>query len=304
DFKAFDDPAAAHEWLSRYKGDYPLVIKADGLAAGKGVLICENEKEARDAVRRVMVNKDFGKAGDWLLIEEFLQGEEASVLAFCDGHRAVLMPPARDYKRALDGDRGLNTGGMGAYSPTSHIHPALLEEIETTIIQPVLDGIRREGAPYRGVLYAGLMLTENGPKLLEINCRFGDPETQVVLPRLYSDLFPVLLACARGDLGRTEIQWADVAAVTVVLCSGGYPGAYKKGLEIKGLEDAARQEGVIVFHAGTRREGDKVLTAGGRVLNVTALGSNLETARKRAYEAAGRIRFEGMQLRTDIALNA
>jgi phosphoribosylamine--glycine ligase len=294
----------AGRWLEAYAGPYPLVLKADGLAAGKGVLICETRAEALAGAARILVEHEFGAAGDTLVIEEFLEGEEASLLAFCDGERALLMPPARDHKRALDGDLGPNTGGMGAYCPSPHLDAELQRYALEAVILPSLRGMAAEGCPYRGVLYAGLMLTADGPKVLEFNCRFGDPETQVVLPRMTSDLLPVLSACAAGRLGGTEVAWSDQSCVTVVLCSEGYPGCTQKGREIHGLEEAGRETGIVVFHAGTRREGDRVLTAGGRVLDVTALGADLATARSRAYAAAARIRFEGMQYRQDIAGSA
>ncbi len=298
---AFTEVGAARAWLDAYTGAFPLVLKADGLAAGKGVLICEDAAQAREALAAIMERREFGEAGDALVVEEFLEGEEASLLAFCDGTRAVLMPAARDHKRALDGDRGPNTGGMGAYCPSNHVGTELQGEVLRTIVLPALRGMASEGHPYRGVLYAGLMLTRSGPKVLEFNCRFGDPETQAVLPRLASDLLPILAGCARGELSPAAVEWARTACVTVVLCSGGYPGPYAKDKEIRGVEEAATVPGVVVFHAGTRREKDRLLTAGGRVLDVTALGHDLRTARSRAYEAAARIRFEGVQYRRDIA---
>lgn len=303
DYWVFDNAGAANSWLESYKGRFPLVLKADGLAAGKGVLICNDASEAKEGIASVMERKEFGPAGDRLVIEEFLRGEEVSVLAFCDGKRALLMPAARDYKRALDRDEGLNTGGMGAYCPSARVGKALQGEVLKNIMEPVLSGMSKEGASYRGVLYAGLMLTESGPKVLEFNCRFGDPETQAVLPRLSSDLLPVLMACARGDLSDLELSWSEESSVAVVLCSEGYPGHYPKGREITGVAEAEKSMGVLVFHAGTKREGGRLLTSGGRVLNVVALASDVATARRRAYEAAERIRFEGMHYRKDIAEN-
>lgn len=298
---SFTDGPAALEWVAAYRGEYPLVVKADGLAAGKGVLICETQAQAKEAVEQIMVRREFGGAGETVVIEEFLRGEEASLLAFCDGERAVLMPPARDHKRAFDGDKGPNTGGMGAFCPSPSVDVALQRQVLETVMLPTLRGMAAEGSPFRGVLYAGLMLTEQGPKVLEFNCRFGDPETQVVLPRLDCDLLPILLACAKGRLDEVEVTWARGSCATVVLCSKGYPGDYPKGLEIRGLEEAGAEPGVVVFHAGTRRDGDRVLTAGGRVLNVTAFGTTLAQARERAYAAAAKIRFDGMQFRNDIA---
>ena len=300
---AFDNAPAAYSWLASYGGPFPLVLKADGLAAGKGVLICKDAAEARGGIASVMEEKEFGSAGETLVVEEFLRGEEVSVLAFCDGKKALLMPPARDYKRALDHDDGLNTGGMGAYCPSSRVSKELQEEVVKKIMEPVLSGMAEEGAPFRGVLYAGLMLTESGPKVLEFNCRFGDPETQAVLPRISSDLLPVLMACARGDLSDVELSLSSESSVVVALCSEGYPGHYPKGREITGLAEAEKSMGVLVFHAGTKREGGRLLTAGGRVINVVALASDIATARRRAYEAAERIRFEGMHYRKDVAEN-
>lgn len=297
----FTDGAEARRWLEAYAGPFPLVLKADGLAAGKGVLICEDRAGALDGAARVLEAKEFGEAGHTLVVEEYLRGEEASLLAFCDGERAVLMPPARDHKRVHDGDLGPNTGGMGAFCPSPAVSPGLQRQVLETVLLPTLRGMAAGGAPYRGVLYAGLMLTAEGPKVLEFNCRFGDPETQVVLPRLASDLLPLLLACAAGRLDEVDVAWAADACVTVVLCSEGYPGSYPKGREITGVEEASRETGVVVFHAGTRREGERLVTAGGRVLDVTALGPDLATARDRAYAAASRIRFEGVQYRRDIA---
>jgi phosphoribosylamine--glycine ligase len=277
------------------------VLKADGLAAGKGVLLCGGRAEALEAAEAILVRKDFGEAGNRLLLEEFLEGEEASLLVFADGEDYAVMPPARDYKRAEDGDRGPNTGGMGAYCPASVLKEGPLQQALKTIVEPALRGIAAEGHPYRGVLYAGLMVTASGPRLLEFNCRFGDPETQVVLPRLESDLAEVALACARGGLRGVAIRWKAEAAVTVVLASRGYPGPYRTGFPIEGIEEAEDLPGVQVFHAGTRRQGDQVVTAGGRVLNVTALAPTVAEARERAYRAAERIRFEGKTYRTDIA---
>ena len=300
-YATFDDAEAAKSYLGAGIVHFPLVLKVDGLAAGKGVLICQDLGEALDGVDRILSNREFGAAGDTLLVEEFLRGEEASLLVFCDGERAVPMPPARDFKRALDGDEGPNTGGMGAFCPATLMSDELIAEAMRTIVHPTLAGMAEEGSPFRGVLYAGLMLTGTGPRLLEFNCRFGDPETQVVLPRLESDLVEVCLACAGGRLDPSLLQWRPEAAVTVVLASGGYPGHYVTGKVIEGLDEAALVPGVTIFHAGTRREGGQVLTSGGRVLDVTALAATREEARKRAYEAVSMIRFEGMHYRKDIA---
>lgn len=301
-YAAFGDAGAAGSYLRAGSVPFPLVLKADGLAAGKGVLICKDLKEALEGVDRILSQREFGAAGDTLLVEEFLQGEEASLLVFCDGEHAVPMPPARDFKRALDGDEGPNTGGMGAFSPATLMSDGLVAGAMETIIRPTLKGMAQEGSPFRGVLYAGLMLTDAGPKLLEFNCRFGDPETQVVLPRLESDLVEICLACAGGTLDPAMARWKDEVAVTVVLASGGYPGHYATGKVIEGLEEAALVPGVTVFHAGTRLEGGQVFTSGGRVLDVTALAATREEARQRAYEAVSMIRFEGMTYRKDIAV--
>lgn len=300
-YTSWTDAIDAKDYLQRYTGPFPLVLKADGLAAGKGVLICQNREEALDGAHRILGQKEFGSAGDTMLVEGFLRGEEASLLVFCDGERAVPMPPARDFKRALDGDEGPNTGGMGAYCPATRMTPELIERAMATVVMPTLRGMLEEGNPYRGVLYAGLMLTERGPEVLEFNCRFGDPETQVVLPRLDGDLVEVCLACATGRLYPGLLRWKAETAVTVVMASGGYPAAYATGKAIDGLEEAGALPGVMVFHAGTRREGDAVATSGGRVLNVTATGATRDEARRRAYDAVGRIRFEGMHFRKDIA---
>jgi phosphoribosylamine--glycine ligase len=302
-YQVLDSPKAARALLERYSGEAPLVLKADGLAAGKGVLICATREEALDGMERILVKKEFGAAGDRLLVEAFLAGEEASLMVFCDGERAVPMPPARDYKRAGDGDAGANTGGMGAYCPSARMSQAQIDQTMEAVVKPTLKGMAATGHPYRGVLYVGLILTEKGPQVLEFNCRFGDPETQVVLPRLNDDLVDLLLACANGDLSGARPAWREETTVTVVLCSNGYPGAYATGREISGVEEAGKVPGVVVFHAGTKREGGRLLTSGGRVLNVTALGSTVAQARERAYEAASLIRFEGKTFRTDIAAN-
>ena len=283
---------------------YPLVLKADVLAAGKGVVVCGGEEDARTAIEAFFGERRFGATT--VVLEEFLAGEELSLLALCDGEHAVAMTPARDYKRIGDGDEGPNTGGMGSYSPVPEIDRDRAEELTRQIHQPVIDELRRRGTPYHGVLYAGLMLTADGPKVLEFNCRLGDPETQAILPRLRSDLLAALEASIRpGGLAEVELDWSDEAAVTVVLASGGYPESSSRGDAIEGVEDAEALEGVEVLHAGTASDGHGgLVTAGGRVLNVTALGSTLADARERAYAAADRIRFDGRQLRGDIAARA
>ena len=281
--------------------DYEVVIKASGLAAGKGVIVPESEAEAEQALRRILVEREFGEAGDEVLIEERLFGEEASVLAFCDGAHLAVMAAAQDHKRALDGDQGPNTGGMGAYAPAPLITPALLDTIHETVLSRTAAGLRADGVPYVGVLYAGLMITEQGPRMLEYNCRFGDPETQVVLPLLDGDLAEIMAACVDGTLSSVDLAQHPGAAATVVAAAGGYPGSYQKGLKISGLEQAAALEGVTIFHAGTKlatEEGHT--TSGGRVLAVTAVGRDLRAALSRSYQAMERIYFDGLHYRRDI----
>jgi phosphoribosylamine--glycine ligase len=280
---------------------YPAVIKADGLAAGKGVVIAEDESVAHSALVAMIEQRQFGDHP--VLVEEFLRGDELSVLALCDGERALPLAPARDFKRIGDGDTGPNTGGMGAFSPVAEIDSQLLAEIVATVHQPVLDELRDRGTPFHGVLYAGLMLTPDGVRVLEFNARFGDPETQVVLPRLRSDLLDLLMrATEPGGLEGVELEWDERAGVTVVLASAGYPESSRSGDVISGLD--AVPAGVEVLHAGTAEDGDRVVTAGGRVLNVTALGDDVRAARDAAYAAADMIAFDGRQLRRDIALKA
>ena len=278
---------------------YPAVLKADVLAAGKGVIIAPDEREARAAVDVFFAEKRFGETE--VVLEEFLDGEELSLLALCDGERAVPLAPAQDYKRALDGDEGPNTGGMGSYSPVPGFDREAAEELTRVAHQPIVDELRRRGTPYHGILYAGLMLTADGPRVLEFNCRFGDPETQAVLPRLRSDLVELLEAASTpGGLAGVEPEWSSDWAVTVVLAAGGYPGDYAKGDEITGLDGLDAE----VFHAGTTESDGRIVTDGGRVLDVTGLGPNAAAARERAYEAAERIGFEGKQMRRDIAARA
>jgi phosphoribosylamine--glycine ligase len=294
EFTSFDEAAAQMDCAS-----YPAVLKADGLAAGKGVVIAASPREAKAALRECFVERRFGVAGSRVLVEEFLEGEELSLLTLCDGERAVPMAPARDFKRIGDEDTGPNTGGMGSYSPVPGIDPDRAAEIAAMVHQPVIDTLRRRGTPFRGVLYAGLMMTSAGPKVLEFNCRFGDPETQAVLPRLRSDLVDALEACLEpGGLQRVELDWASDWAVTVVMASAGYPASSRAGDVITGLEDT---EGAEITHAGTAMQDGELVTAGGRVLNVTGMGPTLEEARGRAYAAVERIRFDGVQYRSDIA---
>lgn len=301
-YRVFDAPAPARDYIRSLGG--PVVVKADGLAAGKGVVVARGPEEALRAVDEAMVSGAFGAAGRRIVVEEFLEGEEVSVLALTDGERVIPLASAQDHKRALDGDRGPNTGGMGAYSPAPVYTPELARRVEAEILLPTVRALAAEGRPYRGVLYAGLMVTAAGPKVLEFNCRFGDPETQAILPRLESDLLEVLEAAAAGDLGGVTLRWRPGAAVCVVMASGGYPGRYEKGHPISGLDEAEALEDVIVFHAGTAARDGEVVTAGGRVLGVTALGPSTAAAVSRAYEAVGRIRFAGAHYRRDIARRA
>ncbi|ADL08246.1 phosphoribosylamine--glycine ligase [Thermosediminibacter oceani] len=299
DYRVFDDPEEAGRYIR--EAETPLVIKAEGLAAGKGVMVAREREEALDAVKSIMKDGIFGDSGRRVVIEEFLEGREVTVLAFCDGVTAVPMECSRDYKRAYDKDRGPNTGGMGAVSPAHYYTPDVSEYVNKNIIQKTLEAMRLEGIPFKGVLYAGLMLTSKGPKVLEFNCRFGDPETQVVVPRLKTDLVDVIEAVIEGRLSECNINWTGEKAVCVVLASAGYPGDYEKGKEIAGIEDA-EGEGAMVFHAGTALKDGKIITAGGRVLGVTALGRTEEEAREIAYRAVSRIRFDGMHYRKDIGL--
>jgi phosphoribosylamine--glycine ligase len=281
---------------------YPLVLKADTLAAGKGVVICQTEAEARAAVDEFFTERRFGETT--VVAEEFLEGQELSLLALCDGERALPMAPAQDYKRIFDGDKGPNTGGMGSYSPVPGFDAAHAKALAATVHQPIVDEMRRRGAPFHGVLYAGLMMTKNGPKVLEFNARFGDPETQAILPRLRTDLLEALeRSVTPGGLEGFELDWKKLWAVTVVLASRGYPESASKGDVITGLRSLDSLD-VEVFHAGTELRGDELVTAGGRVLDVTGLGDTVEDARRRAYAAAEKVEFDGRQMRTDIALRA
>ena len=280
---------------------YPAVLKADGLAGGKGVLIVETREEAERALGLFFDERVFGSAGDRVLVEEFLTGSEATFLAVCDGQAAVPLPTARDYKKVYDGDRGPNTGGMGAHSPAGNLDATASAKVFKDIIRPAVGGLASEGRPFRGLLYAGLIITDSGPKVLEFNARFGDPETEVVLPRLQSDLAALLVAAARGELeGHPALDVKPEACVGVVLCSVGYPGHYETGKAITGWSEAARMPSVELFHAGTGRDGDRLVTAGGRVFVVTATGPTMAEAAARAYAAADVVRFEGKHLRRDI----
>lgn len=279
----------------------PIVIKADGLAAGKGVLICKNDEEIESGLRDIMLNKVFGEAGGKVLVEECLTGQEVSVHAITDGNSYQILASAQDHKRALDGDQGLNTGGMGTYSPTPLYTPELEARVKTEIFDRTLAGLKKDKIPFCGVLYAGLMLTKDGPKILEYNCRFGDPETQVILSRLESDLAEVLLATCSGKLSTVTLKWSEKASVCVIMAAGGYPGDYRKGDAITGIKEAEEGGDVMVFHAGTTLKDGKILTSGGRVLGVTALGSSLGDAVSTAYKAVEKINIKGVHYRRDIA---
>ncbi len=280
----------------------PIVIKADGLALGKGVIIAADAASARSTIDAMMNQRRFGEAGRRVVIEEFLRGSECSLHALVDGTSYCLLAAARDYKRAFDGDRGPNTGGMGAFSPANNWNDALRSQFDQKIIRPLLSALSEEGVVFRGLLFPGLMIDGNEGRVLEFNCRFGDPETQAILPRMKSDLLPLLLATIDGKLDDCTIEWDERATVTVVLASGGYPDKVETGKWISGLNEAAQRDDVQVFHAGTRRVNDEIVTSGGRVLSVTALGSTLEAARTRAYETISLIHFDGCRCRTDIAL--
>lgn len=299
-YGVFTDVETARNFAREITG--PWVVKADGLAAGKGVLICHSLAETDAAIEQVMVDKSFGSAGEKLVIEEFLVGEELSLMAFCDGKTVVPMASAQDHKRVFSGDRGPNTGGMGAYSPAPLATAELVKEVEEKILVPVVKAMEKEGRLFKGVLYAGLMITEKGPQVLEFNARFGDPETQVVLPRLDTDLVDIILAVTAGTLDKIQIKWKPEACVSVVMASAGYPGDYEKGYPISGLADVP--QGVLVFHSGTDFQGDNIVTAGGRVLAVTALGDSIRQAVANAYAGVEKIKFKGAHYRDDIAFRA
>ncbi len=301
DFQVFDDPEKAKEYIRKVGA--PIVVKADGLAAGKGVVVAQTVDEAIEAVDRIMVEKVFGEAGNRVVVEECLKGEEASYLVITDGERFVPLATAQDHKAVFDGDRGPNTGGMGAYSPAPVLSEEMEREVQEKVIKPILKGMAQEGMPFKGILYAGLMITEEGPKVLEFNVRFGDPEAQAILRRLEDDLVEVALSAVEGRLVE-ELHWRPETSICVVLASKGYPGKYEKGKVITGIEEAEKVPTVVVFHAGTTVKDGKLVTNGGRVLNVTALGKDIVEARERAYEAVKRIHFDGMHYRTDIGLKA
>ena len=297
-YENFEDPQKALEYLEKAK--FPIVLKADGLALGKGVLICNSLEEAKDGVKEIMLDKKFGTAGNTLVVEEFMTGREVSVLSYVDGTTIKTMTSAQDHKRAKDGDQGLNTGGMGTFSPSPFYTKEIDEYCQKHIYQPTVDAMRAEGRPFTGIIFFGLMLTEQGPKVLEYNARFGDPEAQVVLPRMKNDIVEVMEACIDGKLDEIELQFEDNAAVCVVLASEGYPVKYEKGSPITGFENFQGKDGYYCFHAGTKLEDGQIVTNGGRVLGITAKGANLKEARKNAYEATEWISFANKYMRHDI----
>jgi len=302
DYDTFDEPDAAKEYI--IKQDGPVVVKADGLAAGKGVILCHNRNEAFAAIDHIMIERAFGAAGDEVLIEEFMPGEEVSFFALVDGNTAVAMASAQDHKAVHDGDVGPNTGGMGAYSPTPVVDTAMQKKIMAEIIQPTIDAMAAEGAPYKGVLFAGLMVKDGEPKVLEYNVRFGDPECQVLMARMNSDVLEALLACAEGTLKDTKITWKKSTALVVVMAADGYPGKYAKGTHINNLDAANAIKGVDVFHAGTKLKDKKVVSNGGRVLGVTAIGKTVKEAQEKAYEAVDAIDWPEGFCRRDIGWRA
>ncbi len=301
-FAVFDDPDEATRYIEQAKR--PLVVKADGLAAGKGVIVARDAREAIAGVDRIMRERAFGEAGDRVLIEECLVGQEVSYHVVSDGQRFIPLAPAQDHKRAFDGDEGPNTGGMGAYSPPPVVTAEVERKIIDRVIEPTLRGMAAEGRPFRGALFVGLMIVDGEPMVLEYNTRFGDPECQTLMTRWKGSVMPLILGSARGDFGNLQVQWEAPASLCVVLASGGYPGSYENGKTITGLEAAAEVPGVTVFHAGTALDGERVVTSGGRVLSVTAIGQTIDEAAERAYQAADRIDFAGKQLRHDIGHRA
>lgn len=302
EYKVFDNPADVLAYVKE-KNEFPTVIKADGLALGKGVIIPETLEEAENGVREIMEDKIFGESGNNVVVEEFLTGPEVSVLAFTDGKCVKPMVSSMDHKRALDGDKGLNTGGMGTVSPNPYYTADIAKECMEKIFIPTIDAMNKEGRTFKGCLYFGLMLTPKGPKVIEYNCRFGDPETQVVLPRLKTDIIDIFEAINNGTLAELDIEWADEACACIIAASGGYPKSYPKGIEITGLENG-QKDGVIVYHAGTAIKDGKLVTSGGRVLGVTALGSDLQQALDKAYAALGEIHFDNMHFSHDIGKKA
>jgi phosphoribosylamine--glycine ligase len=301
-FRIFDNPDQASDFVKA--SEMPLVIKADGLAAGKGVVIVEDTSAALSTIQRIMVEKAFGESGSRIVVEDFLEGEEMTVLAFTDGQTIRPMPTSQDHKKIFEGDQGPNTGGMGAYAPTTIADEKLMARISDEILEPTVAGLQSEGKTFKGILYAGLMLTEIGPKVMEFNCRFGDPETQAILPLLKTDLAEVFLAVVDGELSLQDVEWNENYAVCVVLASAGYPGKYERGKEVFGLNKVRGMQDVLVFHAGTKKEGGRILTDGGRVLGITGTDASMDKAIGKAYAAVDKIRFEGMQCRRDIGHRA
>ena len=302
-FKIFDNPDQAKEYIEEIGA--PCVVKADGLAQGKGVVVAKTIDEAKQAVNSMMQEKVFGDAGDKVIIEECLEGEEASILVITDSKEIISLASSQDHKRIFDNDDGPNTGGMGAYSPAPVVTKELFKGILKNIAYKTIDGLNKEGIDYRGVLYAGVMITKDGPKALEFNVRFGDPETEAIFPRLESDLLEVMLATIEGKLSRVRtLDWDERACVCVVCASGGYPGNYEKGKEIFGLDEVAKMKDIMVFHSGTKKQGDKIVTNGGRVLGVTGLGSSIKEAIDYTYKAVEKISFQGMHYRKDIGYRA
>jgi phosphoribosylamine--glycine ligase len=288
--------------LEKFNGR--VVVKASGLAAGKGVLICQNSEEAKHAIKSIMVDKAFGDSGDEVVVEEFLEGQEVSVLAFTDGKTVIPLQSAQDHKAAYDGDQGPNTGGMGAYSPAPVLTDAALKKVLDEILLPTVQAMEKENCPYQGILYAGLMITKNGIKVLEFNARFGDPETQPLMMRLQSDIVPLFEACIDGNLQNQSVTWIPQSSVCVVMASEGYPGSYPKGKSISGLPDVSTQKNVMVFHSGTKTDNGNIVTNGGRVLGVTAMGDDIKSAIKQAYQAVDKINWDGAHFRTDIGKRA
>ncbi len=299
-FQKFNESQKAKEYLKTQK--FPVVIKASGLALGKGVIISETLREAEKAVDEILNEKIFGDAGDEIIIEEYLKGIEISIHAFSDGNNVSLFPAAKDHKRIFEGNKGPNTGGMGTISPVSSVSSKDLSQIKEMIVLPTIGALNKRGTPFKGLIYPGIMLTKDGPKVIEFNARFGDPETQSYMRLLKSDIVPILISCTNGTLQEQKIDWSDEFAACVVCASGGYPGKYEKGKEIKGLEKI-KDKDVSIFHAGTKLDGNKILTNGGRVLGITSTGSNLEEALGKCYSAIEKINFQGMQYRKDIGKN-
>ena len=299
-YETFDNFDNAFSYIKENK--LPIVIKADGLALGKGVLICNTLEEAEAGLKQIMIDKKFGESGNKVVIEEFLTGPEVSVLSFCDGTTVVPMVSAQDHKRALDGDKGLNTGGMGTFSPSRIYTEEIADVCMEKIFKPTVDALKKENREFKGIIYFGLMITADGPKVIEYNARFGDPETQVILPRLENDLLDVFEACVDGTLDKLEVKWKDNAAACVILASGGYPESYKKGFVIEGLDECNKRDDIFVYHAGTALKDGKFVTNGGRVLGITGIGKNLDEAIKIAYQGVELVKFEGVHFRKDIGI--